>query len=89
MINRDGERVYTNHLKKISSDNETIYLIGNKEHKKFMKSVFKNCMADINYSLIQEETYKAVIKDPEGEPIEVKNYMMTIRNNSIKVYHKN
>ena len=89
VINRDGERVYTNHLKKISSDNETIYLIGNKEHKKFMKSVFKNCMADINYSLVQEETYNAVIKDPEGEPIEVKNYMMTIRNNSIKVYHKN
>lgn len=88
VINRDGERVYANHLRKISGNNETMYLIGNKEHKKFMKKVFKNCMSDINYSLIQEETYKATIKDPEGEPIEVKNYMMTIRNNSIKVYHK-
>ncbi|WP_228235681.1 hypothetical protein [Allomuricauda sp. M10] len=88
VINRDGERVYVNHLKKVAGKNETMYLIGNKEHKKFMKKVFKSCQLDLNYSLIQEETYKAIIKDPEGEPIEVKNYMMTIRNNSIKVYHK-
>lgn len=89
VINRDGERVYANHLKKVSGNNETMYLIGNKEHKKFMNNVFKSCETDINYSLLSEETYKATIKNSDGKPIEVKNYMMTIRSNLIKVYHKN
>ncbi len=88
VINRDGERVYSNHLRKIASQNETIYLIGSKDHKKFIKKVFKSCKSDINYSLLQKETYSAIIKDPDGEPIKVESFMMTIRNNSIKVYHK-
>ena len=88
VINKSGERVYANHLKKVSGKNETMYLIGNREHKKFMNKVFDGCKSDINYSLLAEESYNATIKDPDGESIEVKNYMMTIRNNSIKVYHK-
>lgn len=88
VINRDGEKVYVNHLKKIAPSNETIYLIGNYEHKSFMKTVFSSCKSEIDYSLLSEETYKAIIKDPEGNNIEVKNYMMAIRNNSIKVFHK-
>ena len=88
VINRDGEKVYINHLKKIASSNETIYLIGNIDHKKFMKRVFKECKSDINYTKLSSETYVATIKDPEGERFDVMNYMMTLRNNTIKVYHK-
>jgi hypothetical protein len=88
VINRDGERVYANHLRKISTNNETLYLIGNKEHKEFMNKVFNSCKSEIKYSLLSEETYEATIKDPDGNDFVVKNYMMTIRNDSIKVYHK-
>lgn len=88
VINKEGERVYKNHLKKIASDNETLYLIGSKEHKKFINSVFENCKNDIGFFKLTDETYTAVIKNSEGESMEVKSYMMTLRNNSIKVYHK-
>lgn len=87
-INHQGDRVYINHLKRIAEDNETIYLIGNVDHKKFMKNVFKKCKDAIDYEMLSDETYKAVIKDPEGENVDVKNYIMTLRNNSIKVYHR-
>lgn len=88
VINRDGERVYTNHLKKIAAGNETLYLIGNKEHKKFINKVFENCKEEIGYSILTDETYKAVIKNSEGDDIDIESYMLTIRNNCIKVYHK-
>lgn len=88
VINRDGEKVYSNHLRKISANNETIYLIGNFEHKKFMKKVFKSCKDELNYSLLSDETYNAIIKDADGNDFKVKNYMMTVRNDAIKVYHK-
>ncbi|MCF8409080.1 MAG: hypothetical protein K9G36_08920 [Crocinitomicaceae bacterium] len=88
IINTRGDKVYIRHLKKISDSNETLYLIGNKEHKKFMKSIFEKCKDELGYELLSEETYKATIKDPDGSDLEVKNYMMTVRNNNIKVYHK-
>lgn len=88
VINRDGEKVYANHLKGISGNIETLYLIGNKEHKDFMSRVFESCKTEIKYSKLSEETYKAVIKDPDGNDFTVNNYMMTLRNDYIKVYHK-
>jgi hypothetical protein len=88
VINTQGERVYTNHLKKISDKVETLYLIGNKDHKSFMKQVFQNCMDEIGYNLLSDELYSATIKDKEGEDKKVDNYMMTLRSNKIKVYHK-
>ena len=88
VINREGERVYKNHLKKIAPKNETLYLIGSKEHKKFINGVFDNCNDEIGYSKLSDETYDATIKNSDGEDIKVKSYMLTIRNNAIKVYHK-
>ena len=88
VIQNGGERVYKNHLQKIAPKNETLYLIGNKDHKQFMNKVFDGCKTELNYSKLSEETYNAIIKDPEGNDIEVKNYMMVVRNNAIKVYHK-
>lgn len=88
VINTGGEKVYTNHLKKISDKVETLYLIGNKEHKSFMKQVFEKCKDEIGYNLLSDESYSATIKDKEGEDMKVDNYMMTLRSNKIKVYHK-
>ncbi len=88
VINSQGERVYINHLKKISAKNESIYLIGNHDHKKFMKGVFQKCQPTIGYSMLSDESYSATIKDKEGENLSVKNYMMTLRNDKIKVYHQ-
>lgn len=88
VVNNQGERVYINHLKKISGKNETLYLIGNKDHKKFMEQVFKNCKDQIGFTLLSDESYSALIKDKDGEDMKVDNYMMTLRSNKIKVYHK-
>ncbi len=53
-----------------------------------MNTVFDSCKSEINYDLLASKTYEATIKDREGNDRKVKSYIMTIRNNSIKVYHK-
>jgi hypothetical protein len=84
----DGEKIYINNLKKINNGNETIYLIGNISNKRFMQSVVNKCKDIINYSVLTEETYSAMIKDTEGNDYNVKNYLMILRNNKIAVYHR-
>lgn len=83
-----GEQTYIKNIEKINHGTETIYLIGNSENKKFMKSVFEKCKDRIGYSMLTDETYSAVIKDTEGEDYKVKNYLMILRNNKVTVYHK-
>jgi len=87
-INNLGEETYLNNLRKICTNNETIYLIGNSEYKSFMKSVFEKSQEEIDYTLLTDETYEATIKDENGEDFHVSNYMMIIRSNKIGVYHK-
>ena len=88
VINRSGEKVYSNHLKKVCAQNESIYLIGDHDNKKFMNNVFNSCKDAIGFSMLSEESYSNTIKDKKGGDIKVKSYMMTIRNDKIKVYHK-
>lgn len=83
-----GEDTYVKNLRKVDKQNETLYLIGNRNYKDFMKSVFKKCKDQIGYELLTDEIYKAVIKDRDGNDYPVKNYMMILRNNNIQVYHK-
>jgi hypothetical protein len=83
-----GEETYTKNLKKICSDNETIYIIGNVGYKSFLQSVIKKCEDEIGYDLLTEETYEAIIKDENGNDYKVKNYMIILRNRKIQVYHK-
>lgn len=87
-INKLGKETYIKNIEKINHGNETIYLIGNKENKKFMKSVYKDCKDRINYDLLTDDTYSAVIKNSEGEDYNVNSYLMILRNNKITVYHK-
>lgn len=87
-INHLGEKTYQNNLKKIHSDNETLYLIGNSEYKSFMKSVFDKSKDEINCELLTDETYSAIIKDENGDDFQVSNYMMILRSKKIGVYHK-
>jgi len=84
----DGERIYINNLNKINSGNETIYLIGNISNKPFIKSVVEKCKNKINYSVLIEETYSAIIKDTEGNDYNVNSYLMILRSNKIAVYHR-
>lgn len=88
-INHLGEETYQKNLKKINNSNETLYLIGNSDYKSFMKSVFEKSREEINYSLLTDKTYSAIIKDEEGQDFKVSNYMMILRSESIGVYHKN
>jgi len=87
-INILGEDIYKRNLEKINKNNETIYLIGNIEYKNFMKSVYNKSKDIIQYDLLTEKTYSAIIKDEEGNDFKVKNYMMILRSKGIKVYHK-
>ena len=87
-INTLGEQTYIKNIEKINHGNETIYLIGNQENKKFMKSVFKNCKERINYELLTDDSYSAVIKNSEGEDFSVNSYLMILRNNKTTVFHR-
>lgn len=87
-VSEKGEKVYINNLKKINSSNETLYLIGNIDNKKFIKRIVANCKDSIGYSILSEESYRAIIKDGEGKDYDVNNYLLILRNNTIQVYHK-
>lgn len=84
-----GEKGYINNIRKIDTRNETLYLVGNIENKNFIKTVFEKCKDLINYSILTEESYSAIIKDREGGDYNVKNYLLILRNNKIQVYHQN
>ena len=75
-------------MKKIAPGNETLYLIGSFEQKEFINKVFNNCQDEIGYSKLMDDTYVATIKDKHGGDIKVISYILTVRNDSIKVYHK-
>ena len=83
-----GEETYIKNIEKINHGNETIYLIGSQENKTFMRSVFKNCKEKINYELLTDDSYSAVIKNGEGEDYNVNSYLMILRNNKTTIYHR-
>ncbi|HNW97991.1 MAG TPA: hypothetical protein PKK00_06235 [Bacteroidales bacterium] len=85
-IDNEGKKIYINDLKKISSEIETIYLIGNITNKSFIKSVINE--SGLDYSIYFTKEYAAIIKDKEGQDYEVQNFLMVLRNNKIAVYHK-
>lgn len=87
-VSAQGEKVYINNISKINSGNETLYLIGNIENKKFIKNIFNKCKDKIDYSILTEESYSAIIKDGEGNDYNVNNYLLILRSNRIQVYHK-
>ncbi len=87
-INTLGEATYIKNIEKINNGNETIYLIGNQENKDFMMSVFKNCKERINYELLTDDSYSAVIKNSDGEDFNVNSYLMILRNNMTTVFHR-
>lgn len=87
-VEKQGTRVYTNNIKKIASNIETLYLISGKERVKFVRSVFNNCKEEIGFKCITQKPYRAQIKDPEGELFWVDNFIMVCRSEKINVYHK-
>lgn len=87
-VSSQGKKVYINNISKVNSGNETLYLIGNVENKDFIKQIFNICEGQINYSILTEESYSAIIKDGEGNDYNVNNYLLILRSNKIQVYHK-
>lgn len=53
-----------------------------------MQAVFDACKNTINYNLLTNHSYNAVIKDENGDDMKVSNYLMIIRNNKIVAYHR-
>lgn len=88
-IDTQGEDVYIKNLKKLSSDIETIYLVGDMANKKFINSIVKKCCPEIEFDIFNRNDYSAVIKDRDGNKIEVKNYLIVLRNQKITIYHRN
>ena len=88
-VDKQLTNVYVNNLEKINATNETIYLIGKTENKKFMGSVYEMCKNRINYNLLTNHSYNAIIKDENGDDYNVSNYLMILRNNKIVAYHRN
>lgn len=87
-VNQLGVDTYTKNIEKINHGNETIYLIGKKDNKDFMFSVFKKCKERIGYYLLTEDAYSATIKDADGNDFKVNNYLMILRNNKLEVLHR-
>lgn len=87
-VNQLGIDTYTRNIEKINHGNETIYLIGKRENKDFMISVFKKCKDNIGYYLLTEDSYSATIKDTEGNDYYVNTYLMILRNNKLEVVHR-
>ena len=88
-IDKAGERIYINNIRKINHGTETIYLIGSRDNKKFINSVVKKCKDEIGFHEFNKNEYKARIKDKDGEYIIVDSYLVVLRNNKIEMFHKN
>lgn len=88
-VDMHGTGAYVKNLEKINVTNETVYLIGKDENKEFMQAVYEQCKKNINYNLLTNHSYKAIIKDENGEDYNISSYLMILRNNKIVAYHRN
>ncbi len=88
-VKSSGERVYINHLKQICGSYETIYLLGGIENKDFINKVVKKCLEEIDFNVFKDYTFKAKIKDSEGNYFDVHDYLCVLRNNKLQLYHQN
>lgn len=88
-IDHIGEETYIKNLMKIDSRTETIYLIGDKENKKFINSVVKKCRTDIGFEIFNKDEFKAKIKNRDGQIFNVTSYLVVLRNTKIEIYHNN
>jgi phosphopantetheine adenylyltransferase len=87
-IDKEGEKVYLNNLKKIPANIETIYLIGSKSNKSFINSIVSKFIRNDGYLLHHKYEYKAKIKDKEEADFEVETYLIVLRNNTLEVFHR-
>ncbi|CCZ82243.1 hypothetical protein [Odoribacter laneus] len=87
-IDREGEQVYINNLKRIDPKTETIYLICDELNIKFMHNVLDKCLNHIDFNIYNKYKYHAVIKDHEGNDMQTNSYLVILRNKKIAVYHK-
>ena len=87
-INNEGERVYKNNLKKIDDSVETLYLLGAKSNRDFIKSIGKQCKTMIGFDILYEKEYSSVIKDKDGNDFEVDTFLLVLRNEKIKTVHR-
>lgn len=86
-IGTEGEKVYVNNLNKIPGSMETIYLIGHKTNKKFVKSITTKFNSSDKYFIQNEHEYKSSIKDREGISIDVDSYLIVLRNKKLEMFH--
>jgi hypothetical protein len=87
-IGNEGEKVYINNLNKIPESMETIYLIGHKTNKKFVKSITAKFNASDKYFVHNEYEYKSRIKDKDGVSFDVDSYLIVLRNKKLEMYHR-
>lgn len=87
-IDIEGERVYINNLNKIPDSIETIYLIGHKTNKKFIKAITNKFNSNDKYFIHNEYEYKSKIKDKDGLSFDVESYLIVLRNKKLEMYHR-
>jgi hypothetical protein len=82
------EQVYIKNLNKIPDNVETIYLIGSKPNKSFIKSVVTQFNTSNKYKIHNKYEYKARIKNWEEKDFDVDNYLLVLRNQQLEMYHR-
>ncbi len=87
-INTEGERAYKNNLSKLANSIETLYLLGAKSNKEFITRIGNDCKLLIGFDVIYSKEYDSIIKDKDGEDMEVDTFLMVLRNEKIITVHK-
>lgn len=86
-IMSQGKDVYLNNIGKLSEEMETLYLLGDQSHEKFINEIVDDLKKERNYILYNTKKYDAVIKSIQGEDFEVHSYLVILRKSIVKTFH--
>lgn len=83
----EGKDVYLNNIRRLSDEMETLYLLGDQSHEKFINEIVDDLNKGGSYILYNKKKYDAVIKSIQGEDFEVHSYLVVLRKSIVKTFH--
>ena len=86
-IEEEGKQIYINNIRQITQPIETLYLIGNPYNKKIIDEISFDLIEDDVWEIFHKVASKAKLRTSGGEEFDVKNYIISLRKNLLRLSH--
>ena len=86
-IEEEGKQIYINNIRQITQPIETLYLIGNPYNKKIIDEISFDLIEDDVWKIFHKVASKAKLRTSGGEEFDVKNYIISLRKNLLRLSH--